>query len=112
MERKEKVTAKQKEKAVKDYLSGKYTLREVAKQYQVHHSNISKWIMLYQNWGEEGLKRPMHNRRYSDEFKEEVVQAYLTNNYSLYDLCRKYKLRNFSVIQSWVTKMQNQGRKL
>jgi len=106
MSEKAKISAAQKEAAVKDYLAGKYTLRQIAAQYNIHHSNISKWLLLYQNWGAEGLQRPKRNTKYPDELKEEVVRAYKTKNYSLYDLCRKYKIRNFSVIQTWILKAE------
>jgi len=104
MEKRKKVTGAQKERAVTDYLEGKYTMRQIGEQYKVHHSNISKWVLLYQTWGREGLERPKKNRSYPEEFKEEVVRAYQTKNYSLFELCRKYKLRNFSTIQTWVAK--------
>lgn len=100
---KKKITVDEKEIAVKEYMAGECTLRQIAAQYNVHHSNISKWVFLYQIWGREGLHRPEKNMKYTKEFKKEVVQDYMTDKYSLYELCRKYKIRNISVIQKWIS---------
>lgn len=98
------ISAEEKLRAVEDYLSGGYTLRQLGARYNIHHSNISKWMLLYQTWGKEGLERKPTSHRYSDELKEEVIKTYLTTNCSLYDLCRKYKVRNFSTVQFWLSK--------
>lgn len=110
MQKRTKISAAEKLRAVQDYLGGGYTLRELGARYNIHHSNISKWVLLYQTWGKEGLARQLKNQKYSDELKKEVVDTYLATNCSLYDLCRRFKVRNFSTVQFWLAK-ENEVKK-
>lgn len=55
MSRKPKVSFEQKLSAVKDYLEGRKTQRQLAKEYNVDHSSVRRWISNYQAMGESGL---------------------------------------------------------
>lgn len=96
------ISVKDKKNAIESYRNGHYSLRELGAKYHVHHSSIEKWIILYESFGDTGLKRSAQNKKYSNELKAEAVQAYLEGEKTLYDVCRKYKLRSISVLQKWI----------
>lgn len=41
---------------------------------------------------------------YSDDFKMQVVQEYLTGNYSQRELLKKYSIKGYSCISNWMLK--------
>jgi len=96
-----KVNPEQKVKSVKDVLEKGYTLREVAKRYNLHHSSVEKWVTLYQTFGEDGFYQ-IGNQHYSEEVKRKAVKKYLTTDYSLQDICREFQIRTISQVQKWI----------
>jgi len=99
--RREMVTPDQKLQAVKEVLERKSSLRQVARQYGLHHSSVEKWVTLYQTFGAEAFYRT-HNSHYSEEVKQKAVKKYLTTGASLQDICREFQLRSISQVQKWV----------
>lgn len=104
------ITVQDKKNSIESYRNGGYSLRELGAKYHVHHSSIEKWIMLYDSFGEEGLKRSPHNRKYSNELKDEAVKAYLAGGQTMYQICKQYKLRSISVLQAWVSSNRKTGQ--
>ena len=107
---KTKVMTKEKVKAVEAYMEGGISLRYVARRYDVHHSSVEKWITMYRMFGAEGLKRPCNNTKYSEKVRTEAVASYLSGDYTLYEVCEKYRIRSISVLQHWV--MKDKDKKL
>jgi len=96
-----KTTPEQKMKAVRDVLEKKRSLRKVAKQYNMHHSSIEKWVMIYQAFGEDGFYQT-GNQNYSEIVKRKAVKKYLTTDCSLQDVCREFQIRSVSQLQKWI----------
>lgn len=105
--RREKATPDQKLQAVREVLAKKHTLRQVAKQYGLHHSSVEKWVTLYRTFGEDAFDREQ-NTYYSNELKQKAVETYLTTNASLQGICREYKLRSITQVQQWVKAAEKQ----
>ena len=101
-----KVDAEGKIRAVKDYLAGRATLRCLGDRYGVHHSSIEKWITLYQSFGEGGLYDTVYNQRYPLAVKQQAVQSYFNSEMTMHNICRQYKLRSLSQLQSWIEKYE------
>lgn len=104
-----KILTAEKVKAVEMYMEGGVSLRNLARRYNVHHSSIEKWINVYRMFGAEGLKRPSNNTKYSDAVRKEAVASYLSGEYTLYEVCEKYKIRSISVLQHWLLRDRTQA---
>lgn len=105
------ISPKDKRAAVRAWLKGSATLRELADKYGVHHSSIEKWVYNYRVFGMAGLRRPVRSRRYTEEEKQQAVKCYLTEQRSLYSVCRQYKIRTLSTLQSWVAQYEESVEK-
>jgi len=102
------LTQEKKLEAINIYMKGGRSLRSVAKQYGVHHSTIEKWLHNYQLFGAEGLKRPEQNRQYTEEEKQEAVVCFFAEAETLYNVCKKYKIRSISLLQNWIQKYEQE----
>ena len=70
----------------------------------VRDVTIYKWVYRYEKYGIEGLKESTTWRRYSKELKLNAVKDYLSGNYSLRDVIRKYEISSDSVLRQWINK--------
>lgn len=55
-----------------------------------HRSCLREWVKKYVEYGEEGLNSCTQNKLYTREFKENVVEDYLSGIGSELDLALKY----------------------
>jgi transposase-like protein len=102
--RKSKFTFEQKLTAVFDYLQGKKSQIQIAKEYDANKKSVQSWIIAYQTMGEKGLITSSKNVSYSAELKYAAIEEYLSGTGSLFDICKKYKIRSRSQLLSWVMK--------
>jgi transposase-like protein len=110
MGRKSKYNAKQKVQACEDYLSGKKSAAEIARELGMGKRGIvtvKGWARNYKANGGEIFEDKPHNRAYSKEFKEKVVQEYLTGQGSTYDLQAKYCIPSRRTIRRWISMYNN-----
>lgn len=102
MGRKTKCTKQEKIKAIKDYKSGKKSGSQLANELKTSETSIHDWIRLYDSIGPSAFDNKPTNKSYSKEFKLKVVKEYLSGRYSKYDLQKKYKLYNRTIIRRWI----------
>ena len=110
MGRKAKYTFEQKLKAAQDYLSGKKSAADIAFELDMGKyvdNRIRQWASLYKANGQEALKPKERNSSYSKEFKEMVVQDYVQNGLSPYELATKYNIPSKTVIDQWIKRYNN-----
>lgn len=104
-------------KACEDYLSGKYSHREICEKYDIYFSEsrnssiIEEWLPSYSLYGPSAFLHPKGNQKYSSETKEKAVLEYLSGEGSYKDISVKYKLRSKSQLQNWVS-LYNANREL
>ena len=95
-------------KACEDYLSGKYSHKEVCEKYGIYFNDsryssaINDWLPLYSLYGPSAFLHPKGNQKYSSELKEKAVLAYLSGEGSYKDVSAKYKLRSTKQLREWV----------
>ena len=77
MPQKHKITAEEKVKLVRAYLSGKITQRHAGKVAMVSPATIQVWIKRYEAEGIEAFYPSSTNRVYSPETKTQAVIDYL-----------------------------------
>ena len=104
-------------KACEDYLSGKYSHREVCEKYGIYFSEsrrssmIEEWLPSYSLYGADAFLYPKGNQTYSSEIKEKAVLEYLSGEGSYKNISVKYKLRSKKQLQEWVS-LYNANREL
>lgn len=95
---------------VKAYLNGEGGYTYLAEKFNIpSRTAIKNWVASYNNLGEEGLLRSRQNRKYTLDFKLEVVEYYLTTEISYRDLAMKLGITQPSLITTWVAKFREQG---
>jgi len=107
MGRKAKYTADQKVQACIDYLSGKKSALKIARDLGMgKHGDIRirEWSRKYQAYGPSVFEQTHHNKPYTKEFKEKVVQEYLEGKGSLYDLSVRYAIPSTKTLRQWISR--------
>ena len=104
-------------KACEDYLSGKYSHKEICMKYGIHFhekkctSMLNEWLPRYLANGAATFFKTAGNQSYSSELKEMIVLEYLSGKGSYNDIAAKYNLRSKSQLQNWVL-LYNANREL
>ena len=90
------------------YLSGQKTYSELSEEYPLKKGKTSgnfwRWISLYREKGAAAFAKATGNRSYTSEFKQMVVEEYLSGSGSMFDLCMKYDISNDALLSSWLNK--------
>ncbi len=110
MGRKAKYSAEQKIQACEDYLSGRKSAVEIARQLGMKKNGndmVLVWSRMYKVYGSSAFEETHHNRSYSKEFKEKVVREYLSGKGSLTDLAVKYNIPSNCTVGQWVSSYNN-----
>ena len=89
---------------VEECLSGRLRMREAARRAGVGHSTMESWISRYRSEGISALeeKGNQSKRRYDEDFKRKVVEAYLSGQGSSMAIAEKYRLRSGNLVLDWV----------
>ena len=91
-----------KKKIVSEYLSMNKSSSYLARKYDITNKNeILKRVAVYKTLGDDGLMRLRINKKYSFEFKLNVVKLYLTSEVSYKELSLSQGINNLSLITRW-----------
>lgn len=107
MGRKAKYSQKIKVKACKEYLSGKKTASQIAIELGMSKYGrriVLMWINKYRAYGSSIFEESTSNKSYSKEFKEGIIDEYLTGTVSFETLVLKYGIKSNSTIVNWLSK--------
>lgn len=94
---------------VEEYLDGKISQSEIAKELGLKKESIRAWIAKYQSEGSVALLKHKQNRSYTPELKRQAVLDYLAGNGSMLEISKKYKIRSKSILERWI-KVYNSGK--
>ncbi len=103
-----KVSPEEKIKAVKLYLNGKSSIRQMARMYGVYKSSIQAWVRNYESMGVEAFNSKK-NKQYTAEVKQEAVREYLSGRGSLPAVCKKYGIRSAKQLRDWLKVYSRHG---
>ena len=98
-----------KKKVVNAYLAGEGGYNYLASLYDVDRNCVAKWVKNHQAFGDEGLIRSRHQKKYSFEKKLSVVELYLSNEISYQELAIRENITNPSMIANWVSRFRVAG---
>ena len=105
-----KYTFEFKKKVVEEYINGKGGYRYLRKKYNLPSiGNLCRWVQAYQDMGEKGLMPAEKNKKYSFEFKLNVVNLYITSNISYQDLALSSGIKHPSIVSKWVNDYRRYG---
>ncbi|MCW6095580.1 helix-turn-helix domain-containing protein [Clostridium sporogenes] len=83
---------------------------QVAREIKVNRQSVLNWIARYDSLGVDGLKTITRNYSYSSELKQSAVLDYLNGKGSQLDICKKYKIRSCTQLQSWIMKYNSHDK--
>ncbi len=95
------ITPDEKIIAVRKFLNGEDSQRNIARQLGVSLQSLQQWIRNYQSIGIEAFTI-IGNKKYSSELKLSAVHDYLAGIGSQDDICAKYKIRSKGKLQEWI----------
>ena len=110
MGRKAKYTPEQKVQACEDYLSGRKSIKEIARQFNMGKRGdcrVYEWVKMYKANGASVFEDSYHNRSYSKQFKKKAVEEYLTGRGSLTDIAVKYGIPSNYTLRQWISSYNN-----
>ena len=102
-----KLSAEQKVTICEQYLKGKKSAKELSQEFNVNNEQIRVWIKMYQSKGASAFRLRLHNATYTQEFKQQVVEAYLSGEGSALDLAIQYDIPSSSTLKNWIKKYNN-----
>lgn len=104
-----KISPAIKQKAVMEIESGRLSQSEATRRLCVAGETVRSWLTAYRSEGNAGLECSSKNRIYSVQTKQQAVEAYLTGQYSLQEICEIFKIRSKTQLLNWL-KVYNSGR--
>lgn len=97
-------------KIVNEYLSRNCSYGYLQKKHDIpRQSMIETWVNLFQQYGEEGLKRKLTKSNYSGDFKLSVIKYRQLNGLTLQETANHFKIRNIGTISNWIRRYEEEG---
>jgi len=93
---------------VEAVLEGKGSVKSIARERGIEHSNLRLWVSFYEAYGEPGLESRV-KQHYNSSFKLMVLKAIDRERLSLREACVRFNIPSESVIISWRHAYQSQG---
>ena len=108
MSKRRKYSPEAKLEIVREYLSGKSSLKEIGHRLGYSTAKgypgcFERWVTLYRQHGEMAFYKAKGSSSYTKEFKKMVVEEYISGGISAFDLAAKYKISNADILLHWVS---------
>lgn len=102
MSKKVKFTSEEKEFFVLKFRELNISLSAFCRLYNVERTAIHRWAIKYDNGGIDELKEIICKVEYSAYTLVNSVQDYLTGNYSMLQIVKKYNLSGDNILRQWL----------
>lgn len=89
-------------------LSG-FGSNHIGDKFGIHHSDVDKWVAIYNKHGADGLITKGTKAVYTPEFKYEVIQSVLIQGLSVREATHQYNLKSHTQILSWLLLYEEHG---
>ena len=70
---------------------------------------VSNWVNVYREYGEEGLLRKHQNQKYSVQFKLNALELYQTSEMSYREVASTLEMNNPALIANWMRNFREAG---
>ncbi|CDF58423.1 helix-turn-helix domain-containing protein [Thermobrachium celere] len=91
-------------KSVEEYLNNIKTAKQICREIGVNKKVFLNWVRKYKVEGAKGLIIKDSNKKYSAELKIKAVEDYFNSTLSQFEICSKYNISSYGVLQSWIKK--------
>ncbi len=81
-----------------------YSIQDLCSRFQISKSSLRRWIDKFERYGIDGLKESKSWKSYSEELKKAAVGEYLSGDFSLPELTRKYEISDDRLLRQWINK--------
>ena len=95
-------------RVVQEVIHSLHSISSISEKESIEHSLVKRWVAFYRKFGEEGL-RAKTKRRYTADFRLEVVKTIKAESLSLLQACLRFKVSSESVILNWIRIYDTQG---
>ena len=102
MGRRSRFVAEEKIEAIEAYIRGTVGWKQLTDNFGIANSTLQSWIRKYRESGAEGLREKPNNRHYTSELKKTAVEAYLAEEGSQEEICRRYHISSRILLQNWI----------
>jgi Transposase and inactivated derivatives len=102
-----KLSVQEKVDLILEFKKSHSSLRAFAIKNNVDQKTFCRWIRFFDRDGIDGLKERTRKRKYSYEFKLQVIRDYLEGKGSFGTLAVKYNLRTAAQVSDWLFKYNN-----
>jgi len=102
-----KFTVETKIKAVREYLAGHESKKEIARRYGVNQKGLRQWIELYRHHGEDGLRKRYTN--YTAEFKLDVLNFMNDTGASSLEAAAVFNIPSRTTVVNWKEAVDRSG---
>ncbi len=98
-------------KAVQYVVFGKHSYKQASQKFHIHQEQIRVWTNRFKAYGEEGIKeKPI--KKYSGQFKVDVIQYMYANHLSLEKTAIKFNLPSSTVVRLWKQMYDEKGARI
>ena len=104
MGKRKEVAFEEKSRWWRNILQDGCSMREAARRAGVGHTTMESWISRYRSEGISALEENGNRskRKYSEDFKRQVAEEYLSGQGSSMAIAEKYHLRSGNLVLDWV----------
>ena len=89
-------------KVVHHFLSSSDGHKKTAKLFNIRHSQVQRWVAIYERDGEKSLISNLSRIVYEPDFKLKVVKSMVNDGLSLTEVTEKYCLKSPSTAHNWL----------
>lgn len=94
-----KISYEKRIEATLAYVNQNRTYKEVAKEYDMHPSDLQKWVALYKNHGVAGLSK--RTGKYTGDFKLAVIEYMHNTKSSVRETAAYFGIPSFRSVLMW-----------
>lgn len=96
--------------AVKAYLKGEGSLKEISQRFSLRDSSIlRRWLAQYENEGENAFLADRKRADYAPELKLQAVTAYRNGEGSQQKICKRFGIRGVAQLRVWLAQYEAEG---
>lgn len=97
-------------KIVQEYLNGTLGYTLLSKKYNISSkSQLQKWVNQYKKYGKEGLKTKKRNKKYTLNFKLDVLRFKQDTGASYKDTANAFGIGEPSIVANWKRQYVQEG---
>lgn len=101
MPQKRKLSAEEKVRLAREYISGKESYTGIAQKAGVDFATAKAWVRQYETEGISAFQGGKI-RNYEPRLKKQAVEAYLRGEGSQQEICKRYKIHEGRQLRDWI----------